>query len=472
MRTNLILLGVLVALGAVWLLGRGRDEAKTAAPVPRLFPAFNKEAADLIVIEGGWKDNAWTFGRRGSSWYLVTAGEYPVKAEAVDKLLDAVYNLRKENLVGSSAELRASTRTDDKGRLVRVLKGPDPMAEFRIGKSPEGSYDVVFIRPEGSDEIYRTRTILSEEQRGGDQPWDQSGRPRGFSWDNYVQNLRQWVDTQIWSLGDMEQEAIWLERPEEELTVRLLKKGQDDWEMSNPLIEEAPAVPADADAARDIVSRLRYLSFEEVVGTVEESAAEYGLDEPKISVVLQLKKKVEKEKPAEGETPAEGDAEGGEEEPAAPEEPEWVEVTRTVEVGDKVSRPSYWDDEKGEASTRDYYAIRVGGKFDDPEEEKRSSYIFLVSDYTIGALKKTAEELRAAPTEDEATPPDGGAQPGEGAQPEEGTQSEEGAQPEEATPPDDAQPDENAQNPEEAAPPEEPAGTEEPAKSDEPAGNG
>jgi hypothetical protein len=449
MRTNLILLGVLVALGAVWLLGRDREESRNAAPVPRLFPDFNKEAADLIVIEGGWKDSAWTFGRRGSSWFLVTAGEYPVKSEAADKLLDAVYNLRKENLVGTSAELRASTRTGEKGRLVRVLKGPEPMAEFRVGKSPEGSYDVVFIRPEGSDEIYRTRTILSEEQRGGDQPWDQSGRARGFSWDNYVQNLRKWVDTQIWSLGDLEQEAIWLERPEDELTVRLLKKGQDEWERSNPLIEEAPAVPADADAARDIVSRLRYLSFEEVVGTVEESAAEYGLDEPKISVVLQLKKKVEKEQPAEGEEPAEGTGEGAE-----PAEPEWIDLTRTVEVGNKVSRPSYWDDEKGEASTRDYYAIRVGGKFDDAEEEKRSRYIFLVSDYTIGALKKTAEELRAAPTEEEAAPP------------------EEGAQPEEATPPDDAQPDESAQKPEEATPPEEPADTEEPAKSDEPAGDG
>ena len=47
-RGNTILLGVLAVVALIWLASRDWSDGKTSAAAPRLFPEFNKEAADGI----------------------------------------------------------------------------------------------------------------------------------------------------------------------------------------------------------------------------------------------------------------------------------------------------------------------------------------------------------------------------------------------------------------------------------------
>ena len=73
-RTNLILLVVLVVLAGVWFAARDSDGDRRTGLSPRLFPGFNKEAADRIEIEGGWLDGKWVIGLHGSDWTLDSSG--------------------------------------------------------------------------------------------------------------------------------------------------------------------------------------------------------------------------------------------------------------------------------------------------------------------------------------------------------------------------------------------------------------
>lgn len=417
-RTNLILLAVLVVVAIVWMAGNDWEEGTTTGPAARIFPDFNKEAADGIVIEGGWQKTRMVFDRTGSEWQLASAGGYPTKKEAADDLIDAVYNLRKLNVLGTSAELQKKTHTDlENGRKVTILRDGAPMARFLIGRNPKGAYQEVFVRVDEDDTVYRDRTILTKDKDAAlpepDQPFG-GGGSQGFQWHNYVNTQStKWLETAIWDLADTEPVEIWLTR-RGELDVKLKRKSDDSWDLIDSGKEP---VPGDADAAEGILSTVRSLSLYEVCGTWENVAKEYGLDEPEITLVMTLRKKVEpKEKAGDGEKKEDKD---GEQE--APK-PEYVTINRILEVGPKVQRPRF-DSYKDEYTSDDYYPIRIGPKdgFDDPDEERRTEYVFLVNSYKISPLKKNLEDLKAEAPEDHDEK-----EPGEPEQKDEG-QKKEGA---------------------------------------------
>ncbi len=427
-RGNLILLGVLALAVGLWLLGRGSGKDKPAGPAPRLFPEFNREGADLrIEISGGPSGTAWTIAQDagGTSWSLASARGYPVKRAEVDRFLDAISSLRRENAVGTSAAMRDSTRTDEKnGRLVRVIRAEAPMAEFYVGKNPKQGYSEFFVRKAGEDAVYRTHTVLAKE---GDAPISAdpfAGGPSGFDWHNYTENLStKWVDTAIWDLGSAEVEEISLTR-KGAYEAKIVKQAQDKWELLEAGKEPAPA---DADVADGILSIVRRLSLYEVLGAYEQVKEEYGLDSPETTLVMKLRKKVEKPAPKEGEPPKEGEE----------KKDEYTTFTRFVEVGKKVSRPHY-ESYSGETKSEDYYAIHVGGDIDNAEESKRAGYVFLVRDYTAGQIRKELEDLRLKPKEGEEKGPGEGEGPGDGPPP---------APKDETKPPGDAPPPGDAEKP-------------------------
>jgi hypothetical protein len=392
-RTNLILLVVLAAVVAIWASKRDWDDGKQTGPAPRMFPDLNKVAADRIEISGGWLGNKVVIERVGSDWQLASAGGFPLRKEKAAEFIDAVANLRRENLVGSTDAVRKETRTDDKtGRLVRVLKGDTAMAAFRVGKSPKHETQVVFIRPEEEDRVYRTRTILS---RNADQEVMPSpagfpgagGGSRGFDWhDNVTKVAQNWTEGKLWELGDMETQELWLTRPE--LDVKLVKKGQDVWEVH----AGDETHPGDVDAINGLTSQLKWLYHAGVAGRYDDVAMDFGLDTPAITLVMTFRKKIEKKedekKEGEGE---EKEGEGDEEKKEA--EPEYEIVKRTLEVGTKITRPSDRNDETGEVETEDVYPIHIGGEFDDPEQAKLADYVFFVGTYRIEPLLKKLDEL-------------------------------------------------------------------------------
>ncbi|MGH7150784.1 MAG: DUF4340 domain-containing protein, partial [Planctomycetota bacterium] len=403
-KGNLVLLGVLAALGAAYFaISGGPDAGAPSGPAPRLFPDFKKGSADRIALEGGWPGTSYLFERVGSEWKLQSAGGFPVKAETANKLLDAVDNLRAENRVGDSAELAKETRTDESGRLVRVSAGDRPLAEFRVGKNPKQGWEEFFIRKEGSPEIYRTKTYLTAERdlAPGRNPWDSGGR--GFGWNNYIVRATDWTDSKIWDLGDAETQEIVLTRGDAE--IKIVRKGQDEWEIAAP--EQAPA---NADAASALGDAVRSLYLVDVVGKEAEVAAQYGLDKPETTLALTLKKKVEKkkeeaEKKPEGEGEAkegEGEAKEGEQpKPEEKKEEEFVTIRRVLRVGKAIKRPDNFDDEKGTADEAEYHPVAIGGDFDDEAQRTRAEYVYLVRDYSVSSLRKTLEDLKQKPKPEE-----------------------------------------------------------------------
>jgi hypothetical protein len=381
-RGNLLLLGALVLAVGVWLASRDWATDKPTGPVPRLFPEFNREGADAIEISGGAAGTTWAIARpEGAPWSLVSVGGYPVKREEVDRFLDAVKSLRKDNPVGTSADLRARTHTDEtNGRLVRVLRAGQPLAEFYVGKQPKQGYHEFFIRKTDDDAIYRTTTLLDRDRSS---PLDQGPRgASGFEWDAYTQEQsRRWIDSEIWDLGGAEVQEIRLHR-KDHYDARVVKEAEDKWN----LIEEGKdPVPADADVADGILSVVRRLSLYEVVGKYDDVKEEYGLDAPEITLLMTLRRKASKPAPAEGEEKKEGEE---------PKE-EWTTFTRTVEIGKKITRPRH-DSYSDEMKSDDYYAIRVDPQhIDDPAQKARGEYVFLVRDYTASSLRKDLKDLQA-----------------------------------------------------------------------------
>ena len=383
---------------------RAGDDEGTTGPAPRLFPEFNREAADGIKIEGGWKKLTYELARSGAGWVLRSGGDLPVKAGEVSKFLDAVANLRRDNLVGDSAELKKDTRTGGLGRVVTVMRGGEPMASFVLGKHPKGAWDSYFVRRSDEEKIYRTKTVDDNAVEDKN-----SFGSNSFDWAQYCNNAFKWAQTHIWSMDDGEVTGAWLERPGDMFSVQLNKKEEGAW----ALVETGKdgEKKADTAAVEDILGSLSSLAFEEVVGSTKDADARerYGLDQPGMTLILTLRKKVES-KEEEGDEPKDGDEKEA-------KEPEYTEIKRTITVGKKMKTARSYDDEKGEATERELYAITVSGDLEDPA---KANHIYLVDDYKVGPLKKSLEDLivKEEPKEepkdeeapkDEETPKDEGA---------------------------------------------------------------
>ncbi len=391
-RTNLILLALVAAAGGLYLLLDRTDPLAGTGPAPRLFPEFNKESAERIVMSGGWKGQEYVFERLGSAWSLKLPGVregYPVKAEEAGNFIDAVANLRRENPAGDSDELIQQTLAGEPyGRLVQVFAGSKQLAAFRVGKNPKQAWEHFFIRRDDEKSIYRTRTLLTKDRdkapEASSSPFG-GGGARGWDWKNYTGDVSRWFDTQIWSLGSAEVIEIKLHRSD--LDVALVRLADEKWE-ARPMAEGAEPFPADTSAVDDIKSRVNYLSFEEVVGGTGDEAVlkEYGLDQPEITLVLKLKKKIEK-KPEEPKEPEEQKPEE-----KKPEEPEYKEFDATITVGKKIKVKERFEEEEKKVTEEEYYAIRVAGNhWENPEQAKRENFIFLVSDYKVASLRKSLD---------------------------------------------------------------------------------
>jgi len=412
-RTNLVLLVVFLIVFSIWFATKPSADESQGVVAARMFPDLNKEAVDAIEVSGGWKGSTYQYVRSVDGWVLASGGGFPVTTEAARDFIEAVASIRKDNLVGTSAELAEITRTGDQGRTVRLYRGDEVVAEFVVGKRPEGDWQAFFLRGkevEGEDlpDIFRTKTLTDEEAAkpsSGDPMMGARGS-QAFDWAQYVDEVFKWTKTQIWNLDDGEIQALKLVRPGDAFNVDLAREEEDKWALTEPGKEPARA---DSSAVESITSQLAYLAFEEVVGASNDPEARemYGLDDPVITLIITLKKKIEKPAPKEGEE----EKKEGEEEEKKETEPEYKIIKRIISVGSKVKMPRSIDDESGEIKEEELYAVTVSGDLDDPT---KGSFIFLVNDYKIGPLKKPLEDLRLKeeePKDDE--PEDGEPQDGE-----------------------------------------------------------
>ena len=171
--------------------------------VDHLLEQVNQEAADAIYIDGGWKGMPYVYQRLEGVWLLVSAGGFPVREREIDKFVKAVSNLRRENFVGESQELRKTSRTGDLGRKVSVMRRGKPMAEFVIGKHPRGDWNSYFIRRADEDKIYRTKTVNNTDAPPTEHSRSFGGGRRGFDWAQYCNSVFKTTETLIWNLDDV-----------------------------------------------------------------------------------------------------------------------------------------------------------------------------------------------------------------------------------------------------------------------------
>jgi hypothetical protein len=294
------------------------------------------------------------------------------------------------NPVGTSTELRERTHTDDKnGRLVRVLRAGEPMAEFYVGKQPKQGYHEFFIRKADEDAVYRTTTLLERDRIS---PLDPGARGARLEWDAGTRSCRGSGSTRRSDPAAPRQEIRLHRRDHYDA---LQKEAEDKWN----LLEGKEPVPADADAADGVLSVIRRLSLYEVLGKYEDVKGEYGLDAPEITLLMTLRKKDPKPPPKEGEEKKEGEE---------PKE-DWTTFTRTVEVGKKVTRPRY-DSYSDEMKSEDYYAVRVDPEhIDDPERARglRSSSATIREPSPEGASEpREGRRRRRGPGKEEEAPRD------------------------------------------------------------------
>ena len=218
------------------------------------------------------------------------------------------------------------------------------------------------------------------------------GGARPFDWHNYTFKVySKWLDAKVWALGAEEAQKVWLTR--KDLDARFVKNADDDWDF----IEKGKdPVKADTDATDSILSQLRNLYHVGVAGRYEDVRAELGFDDPGATLVMELRKKVEaKQEPSTDDEKKDGEKDGdkeGDEEDKKPKEPEYVTVKRVVEVGRKIERVREYDRETFELKTEEVYPIHVSSDSEDDKDLEK--WVFYVNDYTVGALKKAAEEFR------------------------------------------------------------------------------
>jgi hypothetical protein len=125
-----ILAVVIVALG-LYLFFRNTD--RTTYTLPEL-PAVKTQ--DLTKIEIGKGNQTVVLTRKDDGW-LVAPGDYPADGTLVDRMLDALADLKVTALV---SETRNYTRYElDENQQIRVTAYQDDKAvrSFRIGKAAE-----------------------------------------------------------------------------------------------------------------------------------------------------------------------------------------------------------------------------------------------------------------------------------------------------------------------------------------------
>ncbi|MHC4954043.1 MAG: hypothetical protein ACYTGZ_09145 [Planctomycetota bacterium] len=393
-RTNIVLLVLFLISFGTWLSTREGNADQTTPRAARLFPDFNKEAVDAIVIDGGWKGTQYVLERTPDGWVLSSGGDFPVKQESANEFIEAVASIRCDNLIGTSDSLKKTSRTDDRGRKVTIYTQGEKVAEFVVGKHPQGDWQAFFLRRADQEEIYRTKTISDEdaERESSAEPGPFGGPqgPRGFDWAQYTDDLFKWAKSQIWNLDDGEVQELWLERPGDGFSAKLNRVEEGKWSVTGKdAAQTADKASADTAAVEAITSGLSYLAFEDVVGAHQDAEAreKYGFNDPVITLVITLKKKIEK-KDEEKKDEEKKDEEKKDEEKK--DEPQYELIKRTISVGNKVKVARSIDDETGEIKEEEFYAIKVSGDLDDPS---KAPYIYLVNDYKVGPLKKPLEDF-------------------------------------------------------------------------------
>jgi len=245
-----VLIGVVVALGAVYLILERRPPAGAQEGGP-LFPGFERERARKIEVLGKLKEEEIVLEKGAQGWVVPADGGYPAEPDGVREILDFVTDARAGRKVSENPDKRALYEVDDSGLAVRVSGAEDALlAHFRVGKmGPD--FLSTYVRREDGDAVYLV---------------DQSLR-RIF----VRPGPRQWRDKAIFRLPGPDITRMKWTR--EGKTVALEADPGGNWTLTAPAA--APARRDEVEALRNALSTLQCDDFVEGV-----DPRKAGLDAP------------------------------------------------------------------------------------------------------------------------------------------------------------------------------------------------
>lgn len=156
---------VLFAMGAaaVWRDGALGARPEVSGPV---VPGWSEAAAEAATIEILTGDGAFTLTRDGEGWVMPSRGGYPVRAERIAELDEALSRLTYERAMTRDAEkfsrLGLADPVDGGNgvRLTVMNASGDALVRLVVGEAREAGG--VYLRPQGSARAYAASGDLPE----------------------------------------------------------------------------------------------------------------------------------------------------------------------------------------------------------------------------------------------------------------------------------------------------------------------
>ncbi len=254
LRTTLVLLAVAIALAA-FIFGLDRFSQNTRDRRDRTAHVVEVNRTDIggITIHNG--DGFIKVKAEGDAWKMVAPWQDDADEGVIDQLLDAIQNLRPEDVITDlgKGEKKRQLLKDfglNKSKLRLKLDGPRMPAELVFGQDtavPGRGY----LRIEDDDAVYVVPNDLKNIV---------SKTPEDFRDHRMTPFLTTLINRAIFQVSGGEIE---------------LAKEQDNWQLVRPI-----KARASNDAVVDILTRMNRTQISKFVSENKSSAGSFGLDSP------------------------------------------------------------------------------------------------------------------------------------------------------------------------------------------------
>jgi hypothetical protein len=240
---GLLVLQLVVAVVVLWPRPAASGESVSLLPAVKV-----DDVVGLTIVDGN--DRAITLARKGGSWVLPEAGDYPVQAEKVTTLLTKIEALKANRVVTqtNASHKRLGVAEDDFERRIDLQMADGSRQRLYIGNSP--TWQAAHVRADGQDEVYLTSELSAQD--AGTLATD-------------------WVDTVYLSIPRDQIVRITIENAQG--TLELTKEGES-WNLQGL----APGETLDETKVNSLLSRVTSVSLLEPLG--KDQVAAYGLDQP------------------------------------------------------------------------------------------------------------------------------------------------------------------------------------------------
>lgn len=255
-RTTLVLLLVLAGLGAYlywWEMPRSEQEAKAK----RL---YDFKAEDVTEVLLKYQDREVVLRKVGEHWRLIQPVDAAADELTVKNLINAIAECEVKRELEDTPNDLAPFGLDQPFVSVTVKLKDRELPAVAVGKNAPVGFST-YVRKADTGKVL----LVSSSFRAG--------------MDKQVKDLR---DKAILNFADDDVQRFALVRPGETITVA---RKEDQW-----VIEQPATFPADGATVRSLLSTLRTMRAVDFPTDQPADLGRYGLDQPRLKVVLFLGK--------------------------------------------------------------------------------------------------------------------------------------------------------------------------------------